>query len=496
MRIRSLNLTRYGHFTDHVLEFGPPASPDFHVVFGANEAGKSTLLNAWLDFLYGIEGQTPYNFLHAYNTMRIGAVVEDGAQTLALSRIKGNKNTLLDAHDAIVADDRLSVFLHGLDRKALSIMFSLGKKTLEIGGESILASEGELGRLLFSAGSGLSSLSGAVSGLKARAEEFYIPNSRKRSLQLEVLKQQLKGLHDEIRRTDIDAASYRKLKDELERAADAYKEADRRFTLESEALATLKGRLQALGPWQRRRGLVADIEAIVPGDLPDEAVTWLKLIPSLIDQLGERRGKRDALLGRVERLRTELAGIVVNEAELTFGDRLTEMEAAYNKDGSAEKDIPLRRREVEETERKIGEILYALGVGDGTELTALMLTDAKKTELRRLSRRLMEQEQRLETSREELRKAGEQARLAEARVKAGTLPAAEALAAFNRLLQRMGSSGLRTDLAAALKELQRVERSLREMGDGEIIGFDPPEPALLKSWQDALERAETTVRRE
>ena len=44
MRIRKLGLRRYGKFTDAVIDFGERSAgaPDLHIVYGPNEAGKST----------------------------------------------------------------------------------------------------------------------------------------------------------------------------------------------------------------------------------------------------------------------------------------------------------------------------------------------------------------------------------------------------------------------------------------------------------------------
>ncbi len=78
MRLKRLDLARYGKFTDHVLDFGEAVAgqPDLHIVFGPNEAGKSTAMAAFLDLLFGIENKSRYNFLHPYPTMRIGASLE------------------------------------------------------------------------------------------------------------------------------------------------------------------------------------------------------------------------------------------------------------------------------------------------------------------------------------------------------------------------------------------------------------------------------------
>ena len=94
MRLRRLDLIRYGHFTDRSFEL-PAGKSDFHIIFGPNEAGKSTALAAIEDLLFGIPMQSPYNFLHDYSSMRIGANLENGSSSLEVLRRKGNKDTLL-----------------------------------------------------------------------------------------------------------------------------------------------------------------------------------------------------------------------------------------------------------------------------------------------------------------------------------------------------------------------------------------------------------------
>ena len=99
MRLRRLDLTRYGKFTDKVLDFGekPASGPDFHLVYGPNEAGKSTAFDAYLALLFGIEARTPYNFLHDYKSMLVGGCLETEGRALDVRRIKLNTNDLRTA---------------------------------------------------------------------------------------------------------------------------------------------------------------------------------------------------------------------------------------------------------------------------------------------------------------------------------------------------------------------------------------------------------------
>ena len=56
MKLRQLQLLRYGHLSDVVLDF--PDTTALHIVHGANEAGKSTALAAIADGLFGFSHKT------------------------------------------------------------------------------------------------------------------------------------------------------------------------------------------------------------------------------------------------------------------------------------------------------------------------------------------------------------------------------------------------------------------------------------------------------
>jgi len=162
MRIRRLDLVRFGKFTDQRIEF-PAADPDLHMpdlhmIVGANEAGKSTVRAALGDLLFGIGARSTYNFRHAYETMCLGAILERGTDRLEFRRLKKNKDPLRDANDQPLPPERLESFLGRADRNFFERMFALDRRTLEDGGVEILQAKNDLGRMLFEASAGLAGL--------------------------------------------------------------------------------------------------------------------------------------------------------------------------------------------------------------------------------------------------------------------------------------------------------------------------------------------------
>ena len=71
MRIDRLDLIAYGPFTDRSLDLTDGDS-GLHLIYGDNEAGKSTSLRALIAWLFGIPVRTNDNFLHSNSQLRIG----------------------------------------------------------------------------------------------------------------------------------------------------------------------------------------------------------------------------------------------------------------------------------------------------------------------------------------------------------------------------------------------------------------------------------------
>ena len=185
MRLSRLDLTRYGIFTNHSIDFGQAEAgrPDLHIIYGLNESGKSTTFAAFLDLLFGIEMQSRYGFRHSYATMEIGGALELDGVVRELVRRKKRQNSLLDSAGQPVAEASVLGELGRIDRESYRAMFSLDDDTLEAGGNDILASKGDLGQLLFSASTGLADLSQSLVKLQDEATEFFKLHARGSELQ-------------------------------------------------------------------------------------------------------------------------------------------------------------------------------------------------------------------------------------------------------------------------------------------------------------------------
>lgn len=177
MRFSRLSLERYGRFQDCEIDFRS-GNPDLHVIYGPNEAGKTTSLSAVSDLLFGFPTRSPYNFLFDYSLLRVAAVLEDGGTTLACRRKKGTSGTLLNASDATIDEAPLAAMLKGQTRETFGLSFSLDQDALRSGGRAMVEAKNDVGRTLFAAGSGLTGIADELKRLEAEADAIWGPTTR------------------------------------------------------------------------------------------------------------------------------------------------------------------------------------------------------------------------------------------------------------------------------------------------------------------------------
>ena len=172
MRIVQLSLERYGHITGETIDF--PDDRCLHIVLGANEAGKSTALEAVADGLFGFEHKTSRAFLHPAETLRVGLALRgaDGREA-AFVRRKGRQNTLLNVNGDAVPETALSPYLGGASRERFQQVFGLNAVQLRSGGAAILTEQGEAGAAILQAQTGLRGLREAINRLDDEAKALH-----------------------------------------------------------------------------------------------------------------------------------------------------------------------------------------------------------------------------------------------------------------------------------------------------------------------------------
>ncbi len=367
MRIARLDLTRYGKFSDHALDFGaaPSGGSDFHIVYGLNESGKSTAAAAILDLLFGIDKQSAYGAAkgranvpnwHAYATMKIGARLELGGQTYEVARIKRDKNSLVDARDRPVDESLLKTELAGVDREAFHLMFSLDDDSLEKGGEAILASRGDLGELLFSASAGLAEISGRLDALRRKADEFYRP--RASTTELARLKHALDDLKCARDEADTLASAYAELTRQRDEAKERYDGAVKALggrRVREEEIQRLLSALPHLAALNEAERHVLPLEA-----LPTPPDGWREEIARLEAEAIRLTAQREGAESAIKTLEDDLERIGVDQAALKAADRVDNWRELRSRFDSAA-DIPVRRGELAAKRDTVENILRRLG---------------------------------------------------------------------------------------------------------------------------------------
>lgn len=155
MRFERLDLLRYGGFQDVTLTF-PKGARDLHVIYGPNEAGKSTTLCAIRDFLFGFPHHIAGDWMTAASLLRVGACLEQDGAIFEGVRRRGRNQTLYAADDKTALDDLpLRTWLGGLDAKGFEAAWALDHARLREGGEEMRRLKDDAGLQILAAGLGL-----------------------------------------------------------------------------------------------------------------------------------------------------------------------------------------------------------------------------------------------------------------------------------------------------------------------------------------------------
>lgn len=320
MRLRNLKLQRYGWFEAHELDL--PQGAGLLVVYGPNAAGKSTFLAAVSDFLFGIPDRTLHGQRFGYDQMRITGTIETASgKKYVLRRHKARgPRALTDEQGAPVDETVLAGLLGGVGRQKFGALFGLDHASLRVGGENLLAADGDIGRLIVEAGGGLRSLVSRLAELEKEATDLF---SSRRAADRAFYKavDAFSSADKDVKEGSVSFEAYREAKENLEVRGEALETVRRDLHQMREATFALQ-RLLRVAP------VIAELDECT--NRLTEFADILHIDPEMPSRIDGARTKYEAAEAElyaaqheVERLSRERDAIVFDKRFLLHAETIT-----------------------------------------------------------------------------------------------------------------------------------------------------------------------------
>lgn len=400
MRLARLDLDRYGRFTDVHLSL-PSGESDFHVIYGPNEAGKSTTRNAISELLFGMDARTPYAFQHDYSDLRLGARLEADQGALEVVRLKRNKNPLVDANGQPIDSETWRQLLGTSDRSFFERMFALDHEQLVEGGQSMLDSSTDVGRALFQAAAGLGHFSKVRAELGNEAGQWWAGRSRK-DVRYFMAKARMEEANKALKEHGLSESALKSLQGACAQA-EAKAETAGQQRISAHARYAQLQRIRRVAPKLQQLASAETDAAVVAGDvlLPADAretfrayTTGIASADSAIRQL------EDSIEEQVHRQNA----FVVDDALLAHAEEIDALVGELSSVESAAVDLPKRRVEREQMRREINQGLADLGLPamEPADVLGRLLSAPQRERLRGLAEIHAEHERALASRRERL----------------------------------------------------------------------------------------------
>lgn len=370
MRIDELNLAAFGPFTDRTLDF---SERGLHIVYGPNEAGKSSALRGLKALLYGIDERTSDNFLHANDKLRIQGVLQttDG-HNLTFVRRKGRKNTLLTPDDEVLEEHVLVPFLHGVSAELFETLFGIDHRALVQGGQEILEQKGEVGQALFSAALGSHVLHTVLVKFDEDADGLFRPRGSTQTINSAL--KSYDELNKEIRDCSLSSREWDEKRRALGRTTKELESIQSELASNRIEVNRLQRVQRVLPKLARRRELTQELELlgdviVLPSDFTNRRQKALNALETAQAIVGKATP-------RLEGLQKQLEELSINQGLLDQAENIEDLHARLGGHRKALQDRPHLEAESQQlltdVESILKEIRPDLELKDVEELRPLL----------------------------------------------------------------------------------------------------------------------------
>ncbi|WP_321827174.1 AAA family ATPase [Bacillus paralicheniformis] len=219
MNIHAIHIYGYGKFANQTFRLSPS---NLHLVYGLNEAGKTTLMSFIESVLFGFPKTKRYE---PKTGVIYGGMLEVGHPDLGQIRIertagKPERVTVYLEDGSTKPEGFLNELLSGVDRQLYKAIYSFDVFGLQ---EIHKFNRDKIGRfLLFSSLFGSDAISKMDAGLVKKQEELFKPNGRKPELNQEL--DRLKKLSEDLKKAKAREGDYHRLLNEKKGAEASIKD--------------------------------------------------------------------------------------------------------------------------------------------------------------------------------------------------------------------------------------------------------------------------------
>lgn len=393
MRFDYLDLEAFGHFTNYKLLFD--TDQNFHLLYGQNEAGKSTILRAVSNLLYGFPQQTADSFLHDNQKLRIGGqLTNQNGETLTFTRRKGIKNTVLDSNGQAIDEKELYHFLEGMSEEQFLNMFALDHVRLREGGESLLNSDGNAGESLFSAASGINVLRDVLNEFEKKARDLYLKSGSKPLINQELKAE--KELSKQIAENQLKIQAWKDLEQSYLDGANRIEKLKEKLQFLATKEAKYRRLKQTLPKIALRQETIDKRNKLI--DVPDLSERAEEDRKENLQQLELAQNKKKDALDKIDQIKSDLeklsipTGILEQEAKIEALNREVD---SYQKD---RKQLPILIGEQRQLEQQVLSALKEIDARNDRidNVVHYRISAEKKKSIRELSDRypLIEQDRK------------------------------------------------------------------------------------------------------
>lgn len=355
MRFLTFNVTAYGKFAQQPLMF--PPGPSVLVVYGPNEAGKSSMREAFVDFLFGVPLQTTRAYQFPRPGMLLAGEIRLADQTLHVTRSTKRRDSLTVEGQGVLDETAWLASLGGMDRASFERLFALGRDELVAGAREMLAPDANASKTLFEAAAGLTSFTEMSRRLSEEAADAY--SSRRQGTRFARAKERLESATTALRQYEHKEAAYRglqKARDDAHRQLESVaveRDAKRAFLTGRTRIARTVPQLRDLAALEARLTLTP------PTAVGNELRTSVTQAHSTRQTLSERRAGLLKAQSSDERTRDEIS---VRADVVASAKDVKEIELQRSQALKTLEDIPKRIAQREQLRPEIEQELAVLGL--------------------------------------------------------------------------------------------------------------------------------------